>query len=344
MAFADFPELASSFQLLQRSLQQERLGHAYLLTGDDSSSLESVARTLAKTINCVGASAPEGVPIRTDSCDYCTSCRRIDSFQHPDVVWVRPESKLRAITISQIREVMHTVNLKPAEARWKATVIVGADRLNVQAANAFLKTLEEPPPRSILLLLSTEPQRLPDTILSRCLRLNLSNVPSPTINQEQLSWLEEFAATAAKPQASLIARYQLLGQILGRLARTRESVESAVSGTSPLHSRGDIDADLKEKWEYELNAAIEAEYRRQRADLLNVLHWWLRDVWICVHTSKLEFLRLPNLQAHALTIARRLSTTTALANLQTWERTRRSLDTNVQEALALEVGLLQLNF
>jgi DNA polymerase III subunit delta' len=344
MAFADFPELASSIQLLQRSLQQERLGHAYLLTGDDPAPLESVARTLAKTINCLGASTPEGGLIPSDSCDHCPSCRRIDTFQHPDVLWVRPESKLRAITISQIRDVMHTVNLKPAEARWKATVIVGADRLNVQAANAFLKTLEEPPPRSILLLLSTEPQRLLDTILSRCLRLNFSSATYQPISHEQQTWLEEFAATAAKPQASLIARYQLLGQILGRLAQTRESVDFTVSGTSPLHSRGDVDADLKEKWEYELNAAIEAEYRRQRADLLNALHWWLRDVWICVHTSKLEFLRLPNLHAHALTIARRLSATTALANLQIWERTRRSLDTNVQEALALEVGLLQLNF
>jgi DNA polymerase III subunit delta' len=344
MAFADFPELASSIRLLQRSLQQDRLGHAYLFTGHDPAPLEAMARTLAKTINCMGASAPGGGPISSDSCDHCSSCRRIDAFQHPDVLWVRPESKLRAITISQIRDVMHAVNLKPAEARWKVTVIVGADRLNVQAANAFLKTLEEPPPRSILLLLSTEPQRLLDTILSRCLRLNFSSALFQPISHEQQIWLEEFAATAAKPQTSLVGRYQLLGHVLGRLAKTRESVEAMVSGLSPLHSRGDMDSDLKEKWEYELNAAIEAEYRRQRADLLNALHWWLRDVWICAHTSKSEFLRLPSLQAHALTMARRLSTTTALSNLQIWERTRRSLDTNVQEALALEVGLLQLSF
>lgn len=86
-----------------------------------------------------------------------------------------------------------------------------------------------------------------------------------------------------------------------------------------------------------------AKQVESRGDLLDTLHWWLRDVWISAHTGQPDFLRLPNLQTHALTVARRLSTKTALDNLQTWERTRRSLDTNVQEALALEVGLLQLN-
>jgi DNA polymerase III subunit delta' len=342
MAFADLPEPSPSVRLLQRSLEQARLGHAYLLTGDDPDPLETVARTLTKTLNC-DTPPPEGNRIRVDSCDRCSSCRRIDAFQHPDVLWVRPESKLRAITISQIRDVLHVVNLKPTEAPWKVSVIVGADRLNVQAANAFLKTLEEPPSRSILLLLSTEPQRLLETIRSRCLRLHFPIAGPHPVHHERHAWLADFAATAAKPQTSLIGRYQLLGQILGRLAHTRESVEKVIGDQSPLRSGGDIETDLKEKWEDELNAAIEAEYRRQRADLLEGLHWWLRDIWISAQTPNPEFLRLPSLQPHSVTVACRLSTTTALANLQSWEQTRRSLDTNVQEALALEVGLLQLN-
>lgn len=342
MAFADLPALSPSIHRLQQSLQQARLGHAYLFTGDDSASLEGVARTLAKTLNC-DDSASEKRGVRIDSCDRCSSCRRIDASQHPDVLWVRPESKLRVITISQVRDILHAVNLKPTEARWKVTVIVGADRLNIQAANAFLKTLEEPPPRSILLLLSTEPQKLLETILSRCLRLDFSSGTSPSFHAEELAWLADFAAAAANPQTSLIGRYQLLGHILARLAETRETVESVVSDRSPLHSRGEIDGDLKDKWEHELNAAIEAEYRRQRSDLLNALHWWLRDIWISAQVTTPDLLRLPNLKAHTTAIAQRLSTRSALINMETWERTRRFLDTNVQEALALEVGLLQLN-
>jgi DNA polymerase III subunit delta' len=343
MAFADVPGSDPSVQLLQRSLQQARLGHAYLFTAHTPAPLESVARTLAKTLNCEGPPHPDPNQPRADSCDHCSSCRRIDADQHPDVLWVRPESKLRVITISQIRDILHAVNLKPAEARWKVTVIVGADRLNVQAANALLKTLEEPPPRSILLLLSTEPQRLLETILSRCLRLNFTSTASQSLSPELQAWITHFAATAAEPQTSLIGRYQLLGQLLQRLAETRESVQQSLTDRSPFTTRGDVDPALKDKWEDELNAVIEAEYRRQRGDVLDTLHWWLRDVWISAHTGQPDFLRLPTLQTHAMTVARRLSTKTALDNLQTWERTRRSLDTTVQEALALEVGLLQLN-
>jgi DNA polymerase III subunit delta' len=342
MAFADLPGSSPSIDLLQRSLQQARLGHAYLFTGHAPAELEGLARTLAKTINCT-ATPPSNSGPRTDCCDRCSSCRRIDALQHPDVLWVRPESKSRAITIGQVRDIMHAVNLKPNEAAWKVTVIVDADRMNVQAANAFLKTLEEPPARSILLLLSTEPQRLLDTILSRCLRLHFAGTTPQLVNSEHQDWLSQFAANAAKPQTSLLGRYRLLGQLVDRLAKLRESVETLVTEQSPLHTHADVDADLRSKWEDELKAAMEAEYRRQRTDLLNAVHWWWRDVWISTHGAPPALLSLPSLQSDAAMVAKRISPGQALHNLNTWERTRRTLETNVQEALALEVGLLQLN-
>jgi DNA polymerase III subunit delta' len=342
MAFADFPKPAPSVELLQRSLLRGRLAHAYLFSGDSTDALEPVARTLAKTLNCDASPDQVSTRAEADSCDRCSACRRIDTFNHPDVLWIRPESKLRIITIGQIREVMHTINLKPTEARWKVTVIVGADRLNTQAANAFLKTLEEPPPRSILLLLSTEPQRLIETIRSRCLRLHFADATSQPVKFDDEPWLTGFAAAAARPQPSLIGRYQLLGEFLKRLAHIRQSVETLVTERSPLESHSDIDPDLREKWENELNASVEAEYRRQRADLLGALHCWLRDVWISTHTPQHHLLSLPGLQPHSASLAARLSPRTALENLQTWEQTRRILDTNVQEALALEVGFLKL--
>jgi len=110
--------------------------------------------------------------VATDCCDACPNCRKIDHDTHADIHWARPESKSRIITVEQMRELMREIQLKPTEAGYKIAVIAAADRLNVQAANAFLKTLEEPPAKSVLILLTIEPQRILETILSRCLRLN----------------------------------------------------------------------------------------------------------------------------------------------------------------------------
>jgi DNA polymerase-3 subunit delta' len=155
MAFTDFSEQSQGVQLLQRSLARGRLGHAYLFTGHHLEELESLARTLAKTLNCQNPVRANGVA--TDCCENCLNCRKISDDLHADVHWARPESKSRVITIDQTRELTREIQLKPTEEGFKIAIISGTDRLNVQAANAFLKTLEEPPKKSVLILLSTEP-------------------------------------------------------------------------------------------------------------------------------------------------------------------------------------------
>ncbi|NDE99473.1 MAG: hypothetical protein EB034_14530, partial [Verrucomicrobia bacterium] len=186
MAFADFPAQQQAVTLLQRSLARGRLAHAYLFTGDDLDELEGMARTLAKTLNCQSP----GLGAASDSCDRCLTCQKIEHLNHSDVQWIRPEMKSRQISVDQIRELIHAVNLKPTEAQWKVVVVVAADRLNTQAANAFLKTLEEPPSRSILILLTAEPQQLLETILSRCLRLNFAGGGAgKKFTPEQVQWL-----------------------------------------------------------------------------------------------------------------------------------------------------------
>src|SRR5271170_6380223 len=161
MAFKDFPEQTQGVELLQRSLARGRLGHAYLFSGDQLEELESLARTLAKTLNCQNPIKQNGVAV--DCCDECLNCRKIENGNHADIHWARPESKSRVITIDQTRDLMQQIQLKPTEAEHKVAIIVAADRLNPQAANAFLKTLEEPPAKSVLILLSTEPQRILET-------------------------------------------------------------------------------------------------------------------------------------------------------------------------------------
>src|SRR4051812_20598905 len=131
MSFAEFPKQNQVTQLLQRSLGRSRLAHGYLFTGNALEELEGVARTLAKTLNCQSPPQRGENHLPTDCCDHCESCRRIDAFGHPDVLWIRPESKSRVITIDQMRELMQTINLKPTFADYKVGVISCADRLNI---------------------------------------------------------------------------------------------------------------------------------------------------------------------------------------------------------------------
>lgn len=339
MSFAQFTEKEDAVQLLQRSLARNRLGHAYLFSGDDLGRLELVARTLAKTLNCERRRAGEGGA--TDCCDECLACRKIDGLTHADVQWVRPESRSRVIIIEQVRDLMQTIFLKPTEAECKVAIIVGADRLNQQAANAFLKTLEEPPQRSVLILLTTEPGKILETIISRCLRLNFSSATDRFRDQGFLSWLGQFADTAATERGSLLSRYRLLSVLLNRLGGLKDGIESDMTSRSPLEKYDDLDPKLREKWEDELSASIEAEYRRQRADLLAGLQCWLRDIWLLTLGSE-EPLSFPGLRTGTGTLAARTNAQEAAANLKTMEKLQRQLNSNVQEALALEVGLLQL--
>ena len=339
--FSDFPEQAKITQLLQRSLERNRLAHAYLFGGDSLRELEDMARTLAKAVNCLSPPRRASHHPPLDSCDACDSCRRIDHFNHPDVLWVRPESKSRVITIEQIRELMQMVNLKPTIAPFKAGIIVAADRLSLPAANAFLKTLEEPPAKSILILLSTEPQRILETILSRCLRLSFGG-DGMHFDAAQKAWLASFSATAAGEKQGLFGHYRLLGIVSKKLAEQKAAIEEALTARSPLERYDDLEPKMREKLEDELAAAIEAEYRRQRADLISALQWWLRDVWLHTLATDAALLSFPDFAPAAGAVARRISSADALANLEEVERLQRLLYSNVQEALALEVGLLKL--
>ncbi|HOX58788.1 MAG TPA: hypothetical protein P5205_10775 [Candidatus Paceibacterota bacterium] len=362
MAFKDFPAQAQSVELLQRSLERRRLAHAYLFTGHKLDELEALARTLAKTLNCLHPVKRSGVAV--DCCDRCLNCQKVEDGNHADVFWVRPVSKLRQIKINQIvhredgppRVLLDAVNLKPAESQYKFGILVAADRMNENAANAFLKTLEEPPPHSVLILLTTEPQRLLETILSRCLRLNFAAEGPQLLAPAQMEWLTTFSEMAAAEQKSLLGRYRLMDVLLRKLNAVRTSIEETLTARSPLEKYEDAEEDLRDRWEQEFKAAVEAEYRRQRSDFLLALQWWLRDVWFQTLAegespkarlqgpesgvnSLLAFPRLVGTQR----VARRISPKAALENLRIIEQLQRWLHTNVQEALALEVGLLKLN-
>ena len=336
--------------LLQRSLERGRLGHAYLFTGVDLGELVRSGTGLAQMLNCLEPpqATNEGVPLA--ACGGCVSCRKIENNKHPDVMLVRPESLLRQIRIRQIvrrhdspPRVLHDlVNHKATEGRYKVALLEAADRLNTDAANSLLKSLEEPPAQTVFILLSTEPERLLDTIRSRCPRLNLGGDGQRKFGESEISWLTDFATMAASEKKDLFGRYRLLGTLMERLGKVKAYIADDFDEAEEANEHEEIPPELRERNEDERKAAVESEYRFRRAGYLAALQGWLRDVWLRSAGISDELALFPALSTAAETVAARLSPREALENFHVMERTQGLLHTNVNELLALETGLLKL--
>lgn len=162
-------------ELFQAAIKHGRLGHAYLITGPEQVGKTSLARLFAQSLNCREAHPP---------CGQCRSCRLIATDRHPDVRLVLPEISGRGnlnLKIDQIRALQHELNLGTYESAHKIAILKRFDAANVNAANAFLKTLEEPPAGVILLLTASDSDGVLPTIASRCRTIPLRAVPAGQI-------------------------------------------------------------------------------------------------------------------------------------------------------------------
>lgn len=165
-------------ELLQAAVLHQRIGHAYLFTGPHQVGKTTLARIFAQALNC------ESEYLNNRPCGVCRACQLIAADRHPDVRTLTPELNSRGqavIKIEQIRELQKGLNLGTFEGRYKIAILTQFEAANPNAANAFLKTLEEPPPKVILLLTATETDALLPTINSRCRTLQLRPVPPPQI-------------------------------------------------------------------------------------------------------------------------------------------------------------------
>lgn len=331
-------------ELIRQCLINNRLAHAYLFTGGIVDKMESAAKYLAKILNCLNppTKTPDGVAI--DCCNHCANCVKIEEETYPDVYWIRPESKMRQIPVESIRELIKDIQLKPAGNGWKIAIIVAADRMNSASANAFLKTLEEPPQRSVIILITTEPHRLLETIISRCQKINFGE-ESPVSNPEIVEWLTQFAKTAAEHNNSIFKKYKLLNLLTKELDEAKEKIEKELSAHSLLekYRETEMEKEALEQLEKQLNAAIEAEYRRKRLEWLSAIQWFLRDIWLLTINPNTNLLNFVDLKKYSMEIAKRVTTRQAMQNLELMEDTQRLMNTNVQETLVLEVAFLRLN-
>lgn len=168
MTFDDIIGHDGPVSILRRALSYNTLAHAYLFSGEAGIGKKMTALALACAVNCLD-------PLPDNACGRCVSCRKTLSLNHPDVHIIVPDGE--EIKIGQVRDAQAVLSLKPFEGRRKVLIIDGAEAMNPAAANAFLKTLEEPAGDSLIILISSMPAALLDTIRSRCQLLQFRPLP-----------------------------------------------------------------------------------------------------------------------------------------------------------------------
>jgi DNA polymerase-3 subunit gamma/tau len=165
---------------LVNALESGRVHHAFLFTGTRGVGKTTIARILAKCLNCETG-------VRAEPCGVCASCREIDAGRFPDLIEVDAASRTK---VDDTRELLDNVQYAPARGRYKVYLIDEVHMLSAHSFNALLKTLEEPPPHVKFLLATTDPQKLPVTVLSRCLQFNLKRLPVADIAAHMCRILE----------------------------------------------------------------------------------------------------------------------------------------------------------
>jgi DNA polymerase-3 subunit delta' len=158
MAFRDIIGQDRALQVLQNALSGSRLAHTYLFYGPSGVGKKLTALQFTKSLYCLSTG--------TDACDACVACHKIATGNHPDVMLITPDDA--TIKIEQVRTIQQRLSYKPYENQRTTVIIDGCVRLTLPAANALLKTLEEPPASALLLLLAEKKEALPLTIVSRC--------------------------------------------------------------------------------------------------------------------------------------------------------------------------------
>ena len=269
MSFSSIYGQEGPIAVLRNALGNKRVPHALLFYGADGIGKRTTALVFSKALNCKAGG--------TDPCDTCTSCRKIESGNHPDVLILEPEGQF--IKVADIKELQERLRFLPLEGVRRVVIIDDAERMNVTSANSLLKTLEEPTPSNVFVLVSSRPHLLPMTILSRCHRLRFNPVQRDVI----AAFLEE--KHLLEPAKAVILASSAGGSIgralnlhKGDYFALRERILSRIS-KGPLDPLGCL--------------ALAGELASDKEDIpeaLDILKAWYRDLLVFKETGRAEAL------------------------------------------------------
>ncbi|WP_193214865.1 DNA polymerase III subunit delta' C-terminal domain-containing protein [Luteolibacter marinus] len=333
MAFA--PDQA--FELVKSAHERGRLAHAFLISGPRGCGKERLAARIVKLLE----SGPgEGGGFDLFGEPVVEEVPPLDEMAGEWVKVVRPQSKSRRIVVDAIRELEKGLYISSGPRTWKIGVICDADRMAAAAENAFLKTLEEPPPRTLLVLLTANPGGLLPTVLSRCVRLPLLGKPDLTEGGggELLAALDQAARAGFGSASVALTLKSVFASILeNRKAEAVEASNALLKEEEKALNKG-FEGDWLKRREDELKATAESEYIEGRARLFDVLQEWMADVLRCkTGAGGLEF---PDSSEGIKALADKEDLSRLIRRMDAIGELRSNLDTNAQEQLALEVGFL----
>jgi len=307
-------------EILTRALEAEHLAHAYLFAGPDGVGKRLAALALVRAMFCLNGSG----------CGQCAACRKMDHRNHPDLHFIEPDGT--SIKIEQVRALQKELYFKPLEANCKVGLIDHAELMTIAAANALLKTLEEPPGSALLILLSSQPQRLLETIRSRCQSLHFARHSQQRLQQvlEQKLGLETSEAhiLAALSEGSFRKAF---GKDKDLYLQKRRDLLKTLTALSP----GSILPVL----EFAEDLASE---KSDLPDILEIFQAFFRDVLLVLHHQADDHLVNLDLMEKVRKAARRETVSTVLDKLGALAEARKHLERNVNRQLAMEVLLLRL--
>jgi DNA polymerase III subunit delta' len=312
---ASLPDhVLDAFTVLRTSAEAGRLAHGYIISSVRKEWGLGLSVLMLQWLYCQDDQRP---------CGQCRVCRQIESRVHPDVIWLEPESKSRVIKIEQVRDLNAFIHQTSYEGGWKACVLLDADRLHENAANAFLKTLEEPPQRSLLLLVTESAQSLMPTIVSRCQRVHIGEtadlVATSKIETAMLEWLR-----GRTPRTHGILQSAWINAMLSEI-RTAAEIEEK-------NTDEDVDTEM-------LKARIQSRAIEARLEILRTLYKWERDLLVCVNQGDKKLLHFPHEFDILLRQSNGLSLSESLKRLDRIEQAARLLERNVPEASVWEAVL-----
>ena len=266
-SFGEMVGQAHVVQALVNALQTQRLHHAYLFTGTRGVGKTTVSRILAKSLNCQGADGQGG--ITATPCGVCQACTEIDAGRFVDYVELDAASNRG---VDEVQSLLEQAVYKPVQGRFKVFMIDEVHMLTTHAFNAMLKTLEEPPEYLKFVLATTDPQKVPVTVLSRCLQFNLRPMAPETV-LEHLERVLVAEGVAAEPQALRLLARAARGSMRDALSLTDQAI---AYGSGALQEAG-VRQMLGSVGSEQVFALVDALARGQGAPVIGVVEQLRRD-------------------------------------------------------------------